>query len=344
MNIKAGLFVGTMLTALVSQPAAAQVVGEAKNQPDASGPGDVASDIVVTGSRIGRNGNEAPTPVTVVSVDQLQQSAPRSIAEGLNQLPQFLGSFSPAQSQSTMLSEAHGNILNLRNAGAIRTLILMDGQRVPPTSSSGLVDVSVIPEALVARVDVVTAGASAVYGSDAVTGVVNFILDSKFTGVKALAQRGVSSRGDGGSYRLGVTAGTSLLDGGAHLLLSADRNDSTGIQKLDRPYGGKYFFAVPELPGAPGTASNPLVFKENVVSSNLNATGLFRFGPPGVQGQTLTPGGQITPFNPGRFAGAGQQIGGSGTGTSQNTSLITGLRTDRLFGRLSFDIAPNFSG
>lgn len=140
-------------------------------------------DIVVTGSRVITNGNNSPTPVTVVSTEALLQVTPSNVPDALNRLPIFSGS-SNQSSFGAAERNFSGNYLNLRNVGAGRSLILFDGHRFPPTTTDNLVDINTIPQMLLQRVEVVTGGASAVYGSDAITGVVNFIIDNKFNGVK----------------------------------------------------------------------------------------------------------------------------------------------------------------
>src|SRR5690606_14327961 len=104
--------------------------------------------------------------------------------------------------------------------GANRTLILIDGQRTVSSRVDGLVDINNIPQQLISRVDIVTGGASAVYGSDAVSGVVNFILDKEFTGIKGELSSGMTSYGDGENYRLALTAGTPFAGGKGHFTVS----------------------------------------------------------------------------------------------------------------------------
>ena len=166
---------------------------------EASASADEANSIVVTGTRIVRDGYTAPTPVTVATTEDLLRVTPASIPDALNKLPQFGNSLSPGKSANNFSSlPIHGNVLNLRSLGTpsnnpkgpLRTLILFDGIRVPPTTYVGTVDTNVLPQLLMQRVDVVTGGASAGYGSDAVAGVVNFVLDKKFTGIKGVAQIG----------------------------------------------------------------------------------------------------------------------------------------------------------
>jgi outer membrane receptor for ferrienterochelin and colicin len=158
---------------------------------------DELTDIVVTGSRVVTNGNSAPTPVTVVTATDLQALSPLGIADALETLPQFNGSSSPSRNSYTLpVNESTATNFDLRNLGPQRVLTLFDGMRLVPEANTGLVDASLIPQMLVQRVDVVTGGASAAYGSDAVSGVVDFILDKKFTGVAYLAQGGISQQGD----------------------------------------------------------------------------------------------------------------------------------------------------
>ena len=147
-------------------------------------------EVQVTGTRIITNGNASPSPVTVVSTNDLLEVQPgATLADALNTLPAFSGSRGSSSNPTTIGSAAGGNgsanSLNLRNLGPTRTLVLMDGKRVPPTLFNGVVDVDIIPQALVERVDIVTGGVSAVYGSDAVSGVVNYVMNHKFEGFRA---------------------------------------------------------------------------------------------------------------------------------------------------------------
>lgn len=149
--------------------------------------------IVVTGSRITQHGYAMPTPVTVLTAQLLEQSAPSNLPDALNKTPQFQNSLGQATSLTNADRPYSGNYLDLRGVGPVRALVLLDGRRVPPTSYEGTVDTNLLPQLLVQRIDVVTAGASAVYGSDAVSGVVNFVLDTKFNGVKGVASRSAAT-------------------------------------------------------------------------------------------------------------------------------------------------------
>src|SRR5262249_21749619 len=135
-------------------------------------------EVVVTGSRVVQNGNNSPTPVTVVSTAQLLQNTPSTVADALYKLPVFAGLPAQTRNPGNSSQTSGANSLNLRSIGAPRTLVLFNGQRVPDNN------VDQLPQMLIQRVDIVTGGASAVYGSDAVAGVVNFIIDKKFEGLR----------------------------------------------------------------------------------------------------------------------------------------------------------------
>jgi len=138
-------------------------------------------EVVVSGSRISVPGIEAPTPVTSISAAEIAVRGVSNVADFLNQLPAFAPTTTPTT--TALDSENAGaNLASLRGLGAQRTLVLVDGQRHVPTDAGGAVDLNVIPQALITRVDTVTGGASAAWGSDAVAGVVNLILDRKFSG------------------------------------------------------------------------------------------------------------------------------------------------------------------
>src|SRR5882724_10129838 len=156
--------------------------------------------VTVTGSRVISDAANSPTPLTIISAAQLEATTPTNIPDGLNKLPVFQGSQTINRSGDGSVNQA-SNTLNLRQFGAQRTLVLLDGHRAPPSNSDGTVDIDTLPEMLVSRVDVVTGGASAVYGSDAVSGVVNFVLNRKFDGLKIDTDAGISNYADSTGYK-----------------------------------------------------------------------------------------------------------------------------------------------
>ena len=308
------------------------------------------SDIVVTGTRVVRDGYNQPTPVTVASTAELEKATPTNLADALNKLPQFANSVSPAaNTQLQGNSGEHGNLLNLRGVGPTRALILLDGVRVPPTTFRGAVDVNTIPQLLIQRVDVVTGGASAVYGSDAVSGAVNFVLDKKFEGVKGVAQRGVSTRGDLGNYRVGIAGGMSFAGGRGHVLASVERYDSEGITRSARIYGDDAYAAVGSVPGsavAPGRAGNPFIFLPNLrfTTNDYNNGLILTSTVPSLANSIFLPGGAVRPIQRGTATGTpGTNVGGDGLYIPGSNQLIAPLATTQGYGRLAYDLTETLT-
>ncbi|MFN3726883.1 MAG: TonB-dependent receptor domain-containing protein [Allosphingosinicella sp.] len=184
--------------------------------------GQAESTITVTGSRIRRPNLESNVPVTSVSAEELTAQGDVSVGDALNDLPSLRSTFSQANS-TRFIGTTGLNLLDLRGLGTQRTLVLVNGRR-HVTSSVGdfLVDVNTIPSDLLQRVDVVTGGSSAVYGSDAIAGVVNFVLRRDFEGVRLRAQGGISSEGDRGIYFTSLTAGENFFDDRLNLAINLE--------------------------------------------------------------------------------------------------------------------------
>src|SRR4051812_38386558 len=181
--------------------------------------------IVVTGSRIPHALNETSNvPVTSLSAGELTNSGKVNIGDTLNQLPSLRSTFSQ-QNSTRFLGTAGLNLLDLRGLGTQRTLVLVNGRRhvAGDILSSGVsVDINTIPTDLIDHVDIVTGGDSAVYGSDAIAGVVNFVLKDHFSGVALHAQSGISQRGDAGAYFASLVAGRNFADGRANVAINAE--------------------------------------------------------------------------------------------------------------------------
>ena len=191
--------------------------------------------IVVTGSRIRRPNLESPVPITSLSNEELTMTGEVNVGDRLNDLPALRTTFSQANS-TRFIGTSGLNILDLRGLGTSRTLVLVNGRR-HVTSSPGdfLVDTNTIPTDLIERVDVVTGGSSAVYGSDAVAGVVNFILKKSYDGIKLRAQSGISSRGDRPINFVSLTAGRNFFDGRANVAANLEFVDAGALYLRDRP-------------------------------------------------------------------------------------------------------------
>jgi outer membrane receptor protein involved in Fe transport len=295
--------------------------------------------VVVTATRIQTNGYTQPTPVTVAPVAQLALTTPSTISDALNKLPEFNGSSQAAGNSNTGGPNTvyTGNFLNLRNMGAIRTLILLDGRRVVPTSVSGQTDANTIPQNLVQRVDVVTGGASAVYGSDAVTGVVNFILDTRLRGLKLQIQNGISEHGDVPSFKFGLAGGFKVFDKG-HFIFSAEHNQNAGLKRAaDRDFLNQQYVIL----GA-GTAASPYVQAQGARISTSTFGGLVTTGP--FAGQQFVGAGTLAPFNAGTpTQNNGIALGGDGS-YIYNAVVGNSQRSDQLFGRFEYEFDDNTVG
>lgn len=248
--LKSFLFSGTAFAALacaIPSAALAQTT-PAEEPPSPTSPAAETTEppagetIVVTGTRVVRDGFQAPTPLTVLGEEEIENGSPtNNIADFVNTLPSLAGSTRPANSRLNISSGQAGiNALNLRNLdnniAGTRTLVLVNGRRSVASTITGIVDVNTIPQALISRVEVVTGGASAAYGSDAVAGVVNFILDNKFEGLKLEGDVGVTTYGDGFNYSVNAAGGLSFADGRGHILLSGELAHRDGILEVDRDW------------------------------------------------------------------------------------------------------------
>ncbi|HEX7081989.1 MAG TPA: TonB-dependent receptor [Gammaproteobacteria bacterium] len=179
----------------------------------AQAPEDSAvEEVVVTGSRIRQtNGMAAPTPVTVLTPEELQSYDPGgTIAEQLDALPQFFATQTAQRGGLALSGDAGASFLNMRSLGTNRTLVLLDGARMAPADKRGSVNVDTFPTALVRTVDVVTGGASAAYGADALGGVTNFIIDRNFQGLKINTSTGVDEFGEGRRWQASIAGGFQI--------------------------------------------------------------------------------------------------------------------------------------
>jgi outer membrane receptor protein involved in Fe transport len=192
-------------------------------------------EIVVTGSRIRRPNLSSPVPITSITAEELAMTGDVNIGDRLNDLPSLRSTFS--QSNSTrFIGTAGVNNLDLRGLGVERTLVLVNGRRhISFTPGDYLVDTNTIPTDLVERVDIVTGGESAVYGSDAVAGVVNFVLKKNYNGFRVRAQTGLSSRGDRGVSFVSVTAGQNFLDNRGNVAVNLEYVDADALYLKQRP-------------------------------------------------------------------------------------------------------------
>ena len=296
-----------------------------------------AEQVVVTGSRVITNGNDSPTPVTVISTDTITATAPATVFDALQTLPVFDGGLSPQSNPGNSSQNNAAHEFNLRNIGITRTLVLYDGRRIAPTAPTGQTNADIIPEMLLQRVDVVTGGVSAVYGSDAISGVVNFITDKSFNGIKAYAQGGLSEYGDGKIAKTGIAGGMDVMGGRGHIEGSFEYYNNAGIawnDKLQRPWAQR----VITLQGA-GTAASP---DHIVYDTRLNSTSfggyITKAGNTGnpLADMNFATNGQLTPYNHGTPVVTGIESGGDG-GYYYQASLVSRTVLGQAYGRFDYD-------
>jgi len=324
------LFLSTTALISLAQPASAQ------STPAASEPGAAPSsdEVVVTGSRIRRANETQSTPVNTLTSADIAQRGAVNIVEVLNTVPAVgANTLSPSGApRNTLLAGLF--TVDLRALGSSRTLVLVDGKRyVAGLQGSTAVDISTIPTDLISRVEVTTGGASAVYGSDAIAGVVNFILKRKMTGVDVHTQIGISSRGDARQVKFGVTGGTSFAGDRGNLIAYIDYDKNEPVYSPDRAVSRD------NVSVADPTRPDLAVFGPASYTSLRTTQGVFGLNGSTISGATLRrtvlPDGTITtPL-------------GSRDGDNPNANNIIVTPAERIMGgaRMNFALSDrvNFS-
>jgi iron complex outermembrane recepter protein len=337
-------------------------VGVAAEAADES---EELAEVTVTGSRIQQAvGMSTPTPVASLSIAELQAMAPASITEALTQLPQFYNSATAetfGQSGGGFFVTPGGGSLNLRGIGTKRTLTLLDGRRMVSATANGGPDINMFPDQMLKRVEAVTGGASAAYGTDAVSGVVNYILDTEFEGFRASAQTGFSDRKDGENNKFSVAVGHALSDK-MHLLFSAgysNQKEIIGYEGRDWYQGcGLMQNNVPAnvngTTGANNVAGNggfSIATPRVVPGCNLHNTGITYDGLFTIAGRTyeFQSDGRVIPFQntrpaAGAAASSAVQVGGGGQNMAlTDTTVLPSSSRKNVFTYLDYDVTDNLN-
>jgi iron complex outermembrane receptor protein len=291
--------------------------------PTASDAPPALNQILVTGTRL--PGFNAPTPVTALGAAEIQQRVPANILEVINQIPAARPTFQTAGNvrNSTTQNSIQGAV-DLRGLGPTRTLVLFNGQRFVAGGFLGTPDTNMFPVSLIQRIDVVTGGASAAYGSDAVAGVVNFIFDNKYEGLKASIQGGISEFSDLKQFVASLGAGKSFDDGRLHVVVGLDaaRNNGSGTVYA-RPWGS----IEPSLvgTGAVGSATRPAgtpaqIWVTNAERADASRGGLIVSGP--LRGTAFDASGSPIPFQFGTLYGT-QMVGSTSNYGFNNQGFTT---------------------
>jgi len=321
---------------------------------------DGLESVIVTGSRIVRDGFQSPTPVSVMGLDRIEERAASNIGDALNELPAFRGTQTPA-AQGFSTGYVGGRVLDLRGLGTQRTLTIVDGKRFVPSTTQGTVDTNMIPSGIIERVEVVTGGASAAYGSDAVAGVVNFIVNEKMTGLKVSGEYGVSAQDDDKTTAFHFSGGDSVFGGRGHILFAVDLESNTGIGTcITRDWCADEVLNF----GRPPATATPNQPQISVVPA---VNGLFpipannilpdirpsTIAPGGVinttslAGLTFNPDGSARPFVYGSLVNSLYMIGGEGEGRNgyfEGIPIKAATERGAAYSRLKYDFSDDLVG
>ncbi|GAA0275749.1 TonB-dependent receptor [Alteraurantiacibacter aestuarii] len=299
--------------------------------------------ILVTGSRLAiPSGMDTANPVTSINEEEIDNLDPGTLIQAMNNLPIFVNNDTPNSNAGFFARAGTGN-LNLRGLGVNRTLTLLNGRRVSPTTAFGGADINLIPAAMLKGVENVTGGASAAYGTDAVAGVTNFLLDTRFTGLEINLQGGITERGDGDNYEGSISYGTSVGDRG-HLLLSAEANKMNGI--FD--YSGRNWYQAFGLLDSDGDGIDEVW--PNVHSSRVSFDGIVSQAGFSLNGYQFDGDGPATPYqlgvaSDGTVGGFDSRTSG-GNGDDINCGEVCNVfpDTDRysLFAYFDYELTDNF--
>ncbi|MCZ4242028.1 TonB-dependent receptor-like protein [Alteromonas sp. I10] len=296
--------------------------------------------IQVTGSRISRQGAIAPSPVTAISGESLLNSGAMNIGEVLNELPSLANTFSLGNS-GQFIGTAGLNILDLRGMGTDRTLVLVDGKRhVSSSAGSAAVDTNTIPTSWIERVEIVTGGASAVYGADAVTGVVNFILKKNIEGFDVSATQGFAQENGYKNDKYQASYGFNFDNDRGNIAFAAEYSSQEALEALDNPWTATSYrnMSFESIMGYERSEDqlNSTAFPDNFYTANagyytLNNSGVF-----GGNSQTFNADGSI------REIYTGDQVDGAFCANCDSFNLRQFTQLQPEFDRTNLNVKGNY--
>lgn len=276
--LKAGVAPAIMGLALVATPAMAQ-------EAQADDLADAEDAIVVTGTRLNNPNLEQSSPVAVVTAEQIALRQANVVEEFLREIPGVV----PSIGQNVNNGNGGSTFVNLRGVGANRNIALLNGTRVVPAGLAGVTNLDVIPVALLERVDVLTGGAGAVYGADAISGVINFITKQDFSGLDLSVTNNITEEGDGSIFRADLTLGANFDDGRGNAVLSVGYTDRNAVFQGDRP------FSQDNISSISGNAGGSSTTVPSVIVVPGTTGGTLQISP---DGNSLVPFDRPFNFNP----------------------------------------------
>ena len=285
----AGVFMAAP-TAAFAQTAPAQKSADDSAADDATKDKEVVEDVIVTGSRIRVPNGESIVPIASISGDELFQQGQNNLGDALNNLPGLRSTFSQ-QNPGAGVGITGLNLLDLRGLGTARTLVLVNGRRHVPAdilNNAASPDVNTIANTLIERVDVVTGGNSALYGSDAIAGVVNFVLRKDFNGLQLRGQAGVSEAGYGANQIASFLAGRNFAEGRGNITIAGEYARQAQTYASDIPFlrqADGFATVDADVGGLPQGSDG---FPDTIFVRDIRSSTIHRFGLAVVPQQTAT--------------------------------------------------------
>lgn len=331
---------GAVSLAAVATAAAGPALAQSAPSGAPAGGAEV-SEVLVTASRVQQTGFEAPTPTTVLGADDIRKTGITMVGQLTTQMPQFLGTDSP--SNSGVRSGGGASAFNLRGLGAPRTLFLVNSRRHVPNNPNGTTDNNVVPSSIIDRVEVVTGGASAAWGSDAVAGVVNVILKKEIDGLEISAQAGGTEHGDNQEIKTSAAWGRRFADGRGKFMIAGEYDDNKGIlHQSDRDWGRRGWSVIANPAYTSTNGQYAQLLTANGVTNNGNFGGVIVSGV--LAGTTFGPGGTPIPYNSGAFpVGASGSIGGDGPDLNRGLAVLVPIQRYSIYTRTSYDLTDKVS-
>jgi iron complex outermembrane recepter protein len=325
----------------------------------AEGEAESLDEVTVTGSRIVRRDFESPSPIVTVSSEVFDQTSSVAVEKSLNLLPQFVPSqtmFSSADVQPSAFNNPGIVTLNLRGLGANRNLVLVDGRRPQPANAQLVVDINSIPSAAIESVEIISGGASATYGADAMGGVTNFKMKRNFQGLSVNAQTSFTEEGGGRESSISALMGGNFADGKGNAMLGVSWTDRAQLMQKER----KFYvngWRDPNTPGGEALPFSQITFTGNAPTPAAFAS-IFGAGR-NYSGETVyvNPNGTLflnSAANPGigyngpiddqfKRLGSGTTNPGSISANNLNAAITTPLTRYSVFGNAHYDLTDNTS-
>jgi len=316
-----------------------EVIPEAQSVP-AQSPADPTTadgDIVVTGSRLARSTFQTPTPVTAIGEAQLEAKAATTVTDLLRDIPTLR-----PNRNNTMALDVGTSTFNARSLGATRTLVLIDGQRAMFSSPNSGFDLNLLPTSLIKRLEVVTGGASSVYGSDAIAGVVNVIFDGQLDGFKADVQNNISGRGDAFTFTANAAFGTDFAGDKGHVVIAGSYFTRPDIlYQGSRDWGSRGVTLIPNPTYTPTNGQFRQFIRPNVRYSTMTNGGVITSNGP-LKNIQFGEGGAQSLLQQGTNVSLVWMEGGNGVLPQPELGvLLAAAERENGYGRVTYEIVPD---